>query len=200
MTLSRSVPKLHTKSVFYVGKNSAASGGNIISDGGAEITARGVCWATHSNPRIDDDYTIDGNGTGSFESDLNKLIKGQPVRVYLNPQDKTYQKARLEKISMTPGDDLGRFNVRIKFDSPPKDITEGVRVDFRIIVESRKNAIAVPIEFVRKEKGRYYVVVIQGEENVEREVKLGLADDHIYEVLDGLKKGEKVILKIESDK
>ena len=52
----------------------AGSGGNISDDGGAAITARGVCWSTLANPTIADSKTEDGTGTGSFSSRLNGLV------------------------------------------------------------------------------------------------------------------------------
>jgi beta-glucanase (GH16 family) len=52
---------------------SAQSGGNISDDGGAAITARGVCWSTLANPTIADSKTEDGTGTGSFNSVLGGL-------------------------------------------------------------------------------------------------------------------------------
>jgi hypothetical protein len=49
--------------------NSATSGGNITSDGGATITARGVVWSTSTNPTIAlTTKTSDGSGNGSFTS------------------------------------------------------------------------------------------------------------------------------------
>lgn len=78
-TSSPTVPSLRTIPAFFVDENSAAAGGSIISNGGTEITVRGVCWSTHSNPRIDDNCSIDGAGSGSFESDMNDL---EPFTVY----------------------------------------------------------------------------------------------------------------------
>jgi len=51
----------------------ATSGGNITSDGGAAVTARGVCWATTSTPTTANSKTTDGTGTGSFTSSLTNL-------------------------------------------------------------------------------------------------------------------------------
>lgn len=53
--------------------NTAILGGNIASDGGGEITAKGVCWGTTANPTIDDNKTSDGTGTGVFTSTLTNL-------------------------------------------------------------------------------------------------------------------------------
>ena len=53
---------------------SAISGGNITSDGGSAITARGVCWSTNPNPTIEDNKTTDGTGVGSFTSNITGLV------------------------------------------------------------------------------------------------------------------------------
>ncbi len=53
---------------------SATCGGNVTSDDGAAITARGVCWSSSQNPTIIDAHTTDGTGTGSFTSDITGLL------------------------------------------------------------------------------------------------------------------------------
>jgi len=45
--------------------------GNVISDEGSEITARGVCWNTNSNPTIEDNKTEES--TNSFTSLIENL-------------------------------------------------------------------------------------------------------------------------------
>jgi len=51
------------------------SGGDITSDGGSPVTARGVCWSyTSYPPTIVDSKTSDGSGTGSFVSTLTGMI------------------------------------------------------------------------------------------------------------------------------
>ena len=46
-----------------------SSGGNISSDGGYAITARGLCYSTNnSEPTLSDAYTTNGTGSGSFTS------------------------------------------------------------------------------------------------------------------------------------
>ena len=76
-----SVPILTTTEVTDPTQTSATSGGNISSDGGAPVTARGVCWNTTGNPTIDDDHTSDGTGTGSFTSSITGLTPNTPYYV-----------------------------------------------------------------------------------------------------------------------
>jgi uncharacterized protein (TIGR02145 family) len=67
------LPSITTVAVSSVTLNSAQSGGNVTSDGGSPVTARGVCWDTVQGPTIANDSTIDGTGTGLFTSYLKDL-------------------------------------------------------------------------------------------------------------------------------
>ncbi|HUX95040.1 MAG TPA: hypothetical protein VMV47_04845 [Bacteroidales bacterium] len=78
------IPMLTTAAISAITSNSASSGGNINSDGGASVTARGVCWSTSANPTTANSKTSDGNGTGSFESSIIGITAGTTyyVRAY----------------------------------------------------------------------------------------------------------------------
>jgi hypothetical protein len=67
-------PMLTTASVTNITYNSAVSGGYITLDGGSAIVTRGVCWSIHPNPTINDSITTNGNGTGSFVSNITGLF------------------------------------------------------------------------------------------------------------------------------
>jgi hypothetical protein len=69
------IPTLTTTAVSSITTTSATSGGNISSDGGAAITARGVCWSISVNPSIAGNHTTDGTGTGSFTSSIAGLTQ-----------------------------------------------------------------------------------------------------------------------------
>ena len=57
----------------------ALCGGYVSDDGGATVTARGVCWSTSQNPTISDSHTTDGTGTGGFTSNITGL---DPLTTY----------------------------------------------------------------------------------------------------------------------
>jgi len=69
-------PVLTTTELSSMTSTSATSGGNIPNNGGAEVTARGVCWSTTENPTITDSKTTDGTGSGSFTSSITILTPG----------------------------------------------------------------------------------------------------------------------------
>ena len=59
-----------TNTVSSITANNATGGGNITSDGGSAVTARGVCWGTSANPTTADNKTTDGSGTGTYTSSI----------------------------------------------------------------------------------------------------------------------------------
>ena len=67
------IPTLSTTAISNISSKIAASGGNIISDGGANITARGVCWSKGQTPTISDSRTNDSISGGNFTSLLTNL-------------------------------------------------------------------------------------------------------------------------------
>lgn len=78
---STPVPKLpqgvSTAVISQITGNSAVSGGNITTDGGAAITAKGIVWSTSASPTIAlTTKTSDGTGTGQFSSTMNGLATG----------------------------------------------------------------------------------------------------------------------------
>lgn len=72
-TAAALLPEITTNPVTDITQQGANSGGSISSDGGAQITARGVCWNTSPVPTINNNKTLNGNGTGNFSSNLTGL-------------------------------------------------------------------------------------------------------------------------------
>jgi uncharacterized protein (TIGR02145 family) len=70
------VPTLTTVAATEITYTSAVSGGTITADGGAAITAKGVCWSTTANPTTADSKTTNGDGSANFVSSLTPLTAG----------------------------------------------------------------------------------------------------------------------------
>ena len=86
-------PTLVTSVITTITASSASGGGNITSDGGGVVTARGVCWSTTTNPTIADSKTSNDSGVGSFISLMTGLTSGTTyyVRAYaINSQGTSY--------------------------------------------------------------------------------------------------------------
>jgi uncharacterized protein (TIGR02145 family) len=69
------LPAISTLAIQEISSQSASSGGEITSDGGAPIIVRGLVWSTSENPttEINESMSSDGEGTGTFTSTLSAL-------------------------------------------------------------------------------------------------------------------------------
>lgn len=67
------VPTVLTDSVYNIKQTTASCLGTVISDGGDSVTVRGICWSRSPNPTIEDFFTVNGSGTGSFVDSLTGL-------------------------------------------------------------------------------------------------------------------------------
>ena len=73
---NHTVPSVSTSSVTNIGTSTAICGGSIDDDGGEPVIARGVCWSYEHNPTIADSHTSDGDGMGTFSSNISGLGPG----------------------------------------------------------------------------------------------------------------------------
>ncbi len=67
------LPTIVTIEISEITSNSAQCGGDVVNDGGEEVTERGICWGTNENPNLNDNHIAAGMGTGPFTAIMNGL-------------------------------------------------------------------------------------------------------------------------------
>jgi len=79
-----SAPTVTTTAISSIANTTAVTGGNVTADGGAAVTARGVCYSTTTTPTTANSIVDGGTGTGTFTSNLSGLTAGTTyyVRAY----------------------------------------------------------------------------------------------------------------------
>ncbi len=77
-------PLVTTAKIEDITSMSAKVGGFVSGSGGTQVTDRGLCWNTVSNPTVSDSHTTDGHGTGGFTSGIAGLVPGTTyyIRAY----------------------------------------------------------------------------------------------------------------------
>jgi uncharacterized protein (TIGR02145 family) len=105
-TLELTTPTVTTADITNITSNSAESGGNVIDDGNGTVIAKGIVWSTNQNPTIDSNegITSDGEGIGSFISNLTGLLEGTTysVRAYATNEKGTSYGQALEFTAVMP--------------------------------------------------------------------------------------------------
>lgn len=88
-----SPPVVTTNPVEEQSWNYAVGGGNVISEGGSEITERGLCWGQSPNPTKADYSATSPGGIGEFNVEMTNLLPNTEyfVRAYaINSIDIAY--------------------------------------------------------------------------------------------------------------
>ena len=87
-------PQVVTAAISNITQISATSGGNVIDEGIATVTERGIVWSLNPNPTTTDNKVIDiGTGTGIFTCDISGLSAATTyyVRAYaINSEGTSY--------------------------------------------------------------------------------------------------------------
>ena len=73
-----------TDEVSDITINTAVCGGNVLNDGFAEVTERGICYATHEEPTVFDYKVAGGAGLGLFQCRMSglEMLTTYYVRAY----------------------------------------------------------------------------------------------------------------------
>jgi len=99
------IPTVTTVTPSTITYTTATCGGNITSDGGAPVSACGVCWSTTANPTILNSKTINNIGVNPFISSITGLAINTTY----------YVRAYATNISGTG------YGEQVKFNSMPYD-------------------------------------------------------------------------------
>ncbi len=74
---SNGLPTVSTNTyVTRIDATTSECGGNVISEGSSAIAAKGICWGLGQNPSLNQNFTTDGIGAGSFVSRMTGLTPG----------------------------------------------------------------------------------------------------------------------------
>ncbi|MGA2774982.1 MAG: efflux RND transporter periplasmic adaptor subunit [Candidatus Omnitrophota bacterium] len=133
------------------------------------------------------------------ETDIGKIKLGQGAVITLDAYPGTKIKASVEHIyyeSQTVNN-VTIYNVDLLPENVPPFFRSGMNATVDFKSEGRENALLLPVEAVHKDKGQDYVLVKQegSKEPVKRIIELGITDDKNYEILSGVDKNDKIIVK-----
>lgn len=93
-----------------------------------------------------------------------------------------------------PGATGGRFEVDMAFvGEVPKGLTRGQSLRLRIQLGQSSEELLLPVGGFYKDTGGNWVYVVEGNQAVRRDIKLGRKNTENFEVLEGLQPGDQVI-------
>ena len=130
------------------------------------------------------------------EKDLSKIRKGFTAEVLVTayPQDRF--RGKITYLSDTIDPSSRTLKVRIEVDNSKGRLKPEMFASFRILTEETEKTLAIPESAVQRDGARTIVFVAhEGKGFEKRAVELGHEGQGYYQVISGLKPGEKVVTK-----
>ncbi len=133
------------------------------------------------------------------ETDIGKIAINKKAIISIDAYPDTKIDATVEHIyyeSQTVNN-VTIYEVDIIPEEIPKFFRSGMNASIDFIDQSKENALIIPLEAVYKEKENSYILVKQANkaEPVRAAVQLGISDDKNIEVLSGIAKDDRIIIK-----
>ena len=142
------------------------------------------------------------------ENDISLVRTGQQAEISGNDPAQSKNKGLVTEISVvgrsttetgqtalataTVGTGVIDFPVRIQLAGKPQGLRPGMSVDVTIMAEEHANVLAVPAGSVINKNGESFVKVRQGNQLIEKRVRLGFEQGKYWEVKAGLRPGDQV--------
>lgn len=130
------------------------------------------------------------------ELDIPKVKVGQTASIKVNAFPDTTYTGKVTAVANegTVSNGVSTFDVTVHMNKPT-NVKVGMTTEVSILVQSKDNALYVPIEAVHSINNEKYVVVEKGDGSVARQtVKTGISNEDYVEITDGLTEGEVVQL------
>jgi RND family efflux transporter MFP subunit len=102
---------------------------------------------------------------------------------------------RVSRLAPTVDATTRTMRAEVAVDNPAGVLRPGMFVEVTVIAERREGVPVVPREAVAERGGRKVVFVLNGQKVSRREVGLGLGDDQMIEIRQGVQPGEKIVVR-----
>jgi len=132
---------------------------------------------------------------GIPESDVTAVRKLDTVNITIQALGNKKIQAEKHFLSPAPETMARLYNLELKIDNPENEIFTGMFVRADIIKEQIENSISIPFYSVISRNDEQYVYIEQDGLAVKREVSLGIMENWMVEVKEGLATGDKLIVE-----
>ncbi len=130
-----------------------------------------------------------------FEKDLSRVRNGQQVRVSTTAFPGVTFSGRVIFINSVVDPDSRTVKVRTEVPNPDGRLKPDMFANVEIVTDLNSTAISVPQSAVLEDNGKSIVFVAEGNGYKQRQVQVGIKNGDRIEIIDGLKAGDRVVIK-----
>lgn len=128
-------------------------------------------------------------------TDLAKATAGMEARVRQHAYENESFRGKLLRISPSLDPQTRAVRAEVEVDNQGEKLRPGMFVEVTLIAERRDDVPVVARQAITERSGKKVVFVLKEQQVEQRVVTLGLGDDEIVEVREGLKAGERIVVK-----
>lgn len=128
------------------------------------------------------------------EKDVVHLKEGQEVKVRVASLKGKEFTGKLASLAPAADARTRSFLGEVTLENSGYELKPGMFAEVELATETRKGVVVVPQNAVLVEGDKHVVYVVRGNKAERREVKLGLSNDEVVEVISGLKEGEDLVV------
>jgi RND family efflux transporter MFP subunit len=134
------------------------------------------------------------------EADIYRIQRGQQCEITLPAMPEESFSGKVVDIEPKPdGDNDANFLVRCLIENPNSLVKVGLSASVKILLDLKENVIIVPLSSLSKTAGILGVYVVQGKEIDFRPVKIGITNENMAEISEGLSENEIILAQISSN-
>lgn len=127
--------------------------------------------------------------------DVARVASGMPARIRHHAWEGDTFDGRVVRLAPTLDPVTRTLRAEVAVENRGRRLRPGMFVEVTLIAERREDVPVVPREAVAERGGRKVVFVLNGQKVSRREVGLGLGDDEIIEIRQGVEPGERVVVR-----
>jgi RND family efflux transporter MFP subunit len=128
------------------------------------------------------------------ESYVHFIRQGDPVSVKVPSLNRTFP-GKVARFSVDVREDTRTMHTEVDVPNPGRTLYQGLYAEATITLETKGDAIAVPLQAVDQENGQATVDVVDPSGRIEsRKVALGIQTATDAEAISGLQEGEMVVV------
>jgi HlyD family secretion protein len=134
------------------------------------------------------------------EARVTKVRPGLPVTIRVDALKDEIMQGVVIKVnqyaepSSWSSGSVKKYAAFIRILNPPPALRTGMNAEVRIHVETRPDALQIPVQALVDHKGHYFVLVQNGDSYETREVTVGSTNDKVAVIDKGLTEGDFVVL------
>lgn len=133
------------------------------------------------------------------EVDIKHIKTGQIVRINIDAFPDRKFTGKISAVANVgqkiPGKDMNGFKVTIQLDAFSEKILPGMTTNNAIVTGSWTNANIIPREALFGNDSLQFVYKIEGLSTIKQQVKTGGENETDFRIIEGLKKGDKILLQ-----